>query len=128
MTKPNHQSRRVAFDPRADSMLAWLQRTAAIYAGDPTRAPSYSQLVRRAVGLYADHMASMLHSARLDGRTTPHPEELAAERQALEDYSRWVDAAPPGLLIDHSGRLLDWQEAIVGGIDLGLTIPTKEAA
>lgn len=124
MTKP-FQSRRLAFDERADSQLAWLQRTATIFVGDPTRAPSYSQIVRRAVDLYTDHMASILHAARLEDRSTPFPEDIAAERAALVEHSQLVSAGPPGALVDTSGRLLDWQESIAARIDLGLTIPAR---
>lgn len=124
MTKNPFQSRRVAFDGRADSQLAWLQRTATIFVGDPTRAPSYSQLVRRAVDLYTEHMAAIILAARMDDRSAPYPADVSAEKKALAEHARLVDAAPPGVLMDRSGRLLDWHEAISREIDLGLTIPT----
>ena len=127
MTKTPFQSRRVAFDRRADSQLAWLQRTATIFVGDPSRAPSYSQLVRRAVDLYTEHMSGIIVAARMDDRSEPHPSDVSAERQALAEHARLVDAAPPGALVDQSGRLLDWQEAISRSIDLGLTIPGRGA-
>lgn len=120
-------SRRYASDPRAESQLAWLQRTAAIIVGDPRHTPSYSQLIRRAVGLYVDHIASMIHAARLDERSTPYPQDIKAERDALADHGRIIDAATPGMLTDAQGRLVDWQEAIAGSISLGLTIPAKDA-
>lgn len=127
MTKTPYQSRRLAFDLRADSQLAWLQRTATIFLGDPNRAPSYSQIVRRAVDLYTEHLAAILHVARLEERSAPFPQDVAAEKQALEEHRRLVNAAPPGALVSSDGRLLDWQEAIAGSIDLGLTIPAKDA-
>lgn len=124
MTKTLHQSRRVALDPRADSQLAWLQRTAAVIIGDPYRTPSTSQLVRRAIALYADHVSGMIQAARLDDRSTPYPQDIAAERKALAEHERIVDANAPGILTDAQGRLVDWQEAISRSIGPGLTIPT----
>lgn len=128
MTKTPYQSRRLAFDQRASSQLAWLQRTATIFIGDPLRAPSYSQIVRRAVDLYTEHMSSILHAARIEERSAPFPQDMAAERQALEEHGRLVNAAPPGALVSSEGQLLNWEEAIAGGINLGLAIPSKKDA
>ena len=125
MTKTLHQSRRVALDPRADSQLAWLQRTAAVVFGDPKQTPSRSQLVRRAIGLYADHVSDMIHAARMDDRSTLYPQDIAAERKALAEHGRIVDAETPGILTDAQGRLTDWQEAISRNIAPGLTIPIR---
>lgn len=127
MSRTLHHSRRFTSDPRAESQLAWLQRTASIIVGDARAAPTYSQLLRRAVSLYVDHMTSMIHAARLDERSTPHPQDIKAESDALADHGRIIDAATPGMLTDTQGRLVDWQEAIAGSVDLGLTIPAKDA-
>lgn len=124
MSRTPHHSRRFTSDPRTESQLLWLQRTSAIVIGDARDAPSYSQLLRRAVGLYVDHFSGIIHAARLDDRSTPYPQDLAAEARALEDYGRIIDAAMPGMLTDAQGRLVDWQEAISRSFGPGLTIPT----
>jgi hypothetical protein len=113
--KRNHRALwknvRIASDPRMLSQLEYLQTASALALGG--RPPSISQLVRRAVGLLVDHYASNL--------CEPNHEDVAAEREAMETYSRIIDADKVRPL---GGRLSSWQEAL--RMPLGLDISTKE--
>jgi hypothetical protein len=120
--KRNHRALwknvRIASDPRLLSQLEYLQTASALALG--CRPPSISQLVRRAVGMLVDHYADNLRE--------PRPEAVTAEREAMETYSRIVDAEK---VRSHGGPLSPWQEAL--RMPLGLEIsaaprgaPTKE--
>jgi len=121
-------SMRVAVDARCTSQLDWLRKVSVLTIGGK-RAPSHSQLVRRAVGLLTEHITMTLKAGHHDGLPGPRTEDIAAERAALDDYGRITEASSAARMVDPEGRLLPWQLAILanftGGTDRGLAIPTK---
>lgn len=130
--KPSAQTRRFATDHRCESQLAWLQKVGVLAFGG-RRPPSHSQIIRRAVGLLTKHVTMQIESGRQRGLSGPAPNDAAAERAALEDHGRIVEAAAPNQLVDPEGRLQGWQEAILSegfkiSPNLGLEItPTEKA-
>jgi hypothetical protein len=127
--KPVAATRRYATDDRCESQLVWLQQVGVLAFGGK-RPPSASQIIRRAVGLLTEHTTMTIEAGRHDGLTGPRPQDAAAERAALEDHGRIIEAPPPTKLIDQQGRLLPWQEAILRNgfraSALNLAIPAKD--
>jgi hypothetical protein len=127
MTTPNRNHRalwrnvRIASDPRFISQVEYLQTASAIMLGG--RPPSISQVVRRAVGLLVDHYAAITDVARIDGLSEAHPQDVAAERDAMETYRRIINADKPRRLVDNRGQLCSWRAALQ--LPLNLAIPTK---
>jgi hypothetical protein len=120
---------RVAVDDRCSSQIEWLRKVSTLAIGGK-RPPSSSQIIRRAVGLLTEHVTMQIEAGRHDGLPGPRPQDAAAERAALEDHGRIIEAAPPTKLVDQQGRLLPWQEAILRNgfraSALNLAIPSKD--
>lgn len=121
-TKPAAPARRFATDQRSESQLTYLRHAIAlsITGGRP---PSPSTVIRRALGLYTEHLGNLIESGHLDDLSGGHPQDAHAEQEALElaEYRQIVDAAPPVTFADVNGRLQTWAAAIQR--DLGLAIP-----
>lgn len=126
MSNKPWEAGRFGIDQRCRSQISYIQSAAAVAISG--RVPSASQVVRRAIGLLADHYENMIDAGRADGHKGPLPEDATAERAALDEHSQWVDANPPVSLVDKRGRLRSWQEAISATLDLGLSIPSPKKA
>lgn len=119
-------TRRFATDPRAESQLAYLRHASAL-AISSGRQPSYSTIIRRAIGLYTEHVGTLIEAGRLDGLNGPHEQDANAERGELSDYGHIVEAAPPVSFVDLEGKLQPWGDAIRAGVRRSLMIPTQSA-
>lgn len=107
---PKSESRRFAVDSRCWSQLAWLRRVSVLAAdGQP---PSYSQLIRRAVSLLTEHVATMIEAGRVDGLPGPRQQDTAAEQAALSDHARLVASDAPRAMVNSRGHLLMWRESL----------------
>jgi len=120
---PLWESGRFSVDPRFRSQLAYVRGVAVTAIGG--RPPSDSQLVRRAVGLLAEHYETLIRAGRIDGLRGPHETDALAERVALAEYARVIDAEPPRSFVDTKGYLRSWAEAIEAGARKSLTIPER---
>lgn len=117
-------TRRFAADRRCESQLTWLMKV-GVLAVDTKRPPSYSQLIRRAIGLLTDHVADMINEGKSAGFPGLLPADAARERAALEDYFKVTNAELPASFVDAKGLLKAWAESTPTP-DLGLAIPTKD--
>lgn len=119
-------TRRFATDNRAESQLAYLRHACAL-AISGGRPPSYSTIIRRAIGLYTEHVGTLIEAGRLDGLSGPHDQDASAERRELADYGHIVEAAPPVTFVDVAGKLQPWGDAIRANVHRSLLIPTQGA-
>lgn len=117
-------TRRFAADRRCESQLTWLMKV-GVLAVDTKRPPSYSQLIRRAIGLLTDHVADMINEGKSAGLPGLLPADAARERAALEDYFTITNAELPASFVDTKGLLKAWAESLPTP-NLGLAIPVKE--
>jgi hypothetical protein len=103
-------TRRFASDDRLDSQLTFLQSSLVLALADG--APSYSAIVRRAVGLLVNHVGALAEAGRVAGLPGLRSQDAAQEREAMKDYARITDAPAPRRHTDDRGRLLTWQESV----------------
>lgn len=125
--KPTAPVRRYASDARSRSQLQYLRSVSVLALGNG-RPPSDSTLIRRAIARYVEHVRDMIEAGRLQGLPGPDAQDVDSERKAINEHARIVTADLPRTLVDSSGRLNSWQEAIAAAIDNGLAIPTKAGA